>query len=150
MVLQAKQLVAVGHSVYAGSKQQLRFMTALIESLATCPNDEWEFRLSCRLKTLGVAKKAILRHPWEVALYPDGIPGAEYDGELPAKALQKIEAGRESCRDFLGTNADQMSFADVKKIVNLRAAVLKKQDRSFECDITFFKRPRRDNFDAAV
>ena len=63
-------------STFDGKELSLPFIGHDICTCISVPNDEWNFRLQARVKTLAVATRKVARTPWEIMLYGE-------DGKIP-------------------------------------------------------------------
>ena len=87
-------------------------------------------RLESWVRTIGVSSGAIPRMPWETLIFGDGtVPGTPETVNVPAPLLEKARNVRAACLKCLGEDADELSLAEMQRLVRRGNNQLKDLDR---------------------
>jgi len=140
MVDSSNGLQAVGHKIYKTSVSTLDFLGQAVPVPTEAANDEWEFRLSARAKTLALNAGTLEALPWEALLF---APGELHDtpqfAKVPEAMLSDAKAARSAASQFLREKGAS-TFHQMMTVINAKGDALRALDRSFELEIAYLNR----------
>ena len=96
MKIDAHQLVKKGAKRFDKTKLKITYMTADLEVMMECPDDDWLFEFRADLRPTCVNIGSLRRFPWETLIFGDRpIPGFPGFAQVPdLDHLVKVEASR--------------------------------------------------------
>lgn len=99
-------------------------------------NDEWEFRLACRVNTIALYNCQLDPLPWERLVLPLGaLPDTPVYARIPEGMLSDAKAARGAGTQIL-TEKGAVTLHQMIGVTNSKADALRAIDRSFECEIS--------------
>jgi hypothetical protein len=140
MKMHTAELVKIGHKKYAKVLTKMQIYGQTIEVTIETPEDEFEWRMSCLLKTACVNSMQLKILPWEALLWEPGqVPEAPLHLQVDPSLLTSIANARDQARDFLD-DADCTTMADMVLTLQSKALHLRRTDKSFDCDLYVIKK----------
>lgn len=137
MVDGAAGLQQIGHKVYRRTEGTVQYLGQSVAVTFESANDEWEFRLAARAKTLAYNSNKLEPLPWESMLLPPGtLDGVPEFSKLPESLLCDAVAARGAALQFLDEKG-ATTLHQMIAVINSKAEALRALDRTFECEIGF-------------
>eukprot|EP00969_Alexandrium_andersonii_P255171 11279547-Alexandrium_andersonii.AAC.1 len=97
MLRATAQLRSLGHPNYKKQKSTIDFLGQKVVAEMESLDDEWEFRLSATIKTIGCHTGKLDLLPWEQILVPAGsMSDVPSHCNVPAELFQTVSTAREA------------------------------------------------------
>ncbi len=139
MKTQCADLLQHGHKKLERIMTEIHYFGEKLSIVVESPEEEWDMRLSCSLRSWAINSGQIEMLPWEILLFEkDGLPDYPKFLKVPEQLLQQCLAPRLAAADFLTDEDDQLS-----KMINIMVGkrnMCLELDRSFMCDMTFLEK----------
>ncbi len=137
MIAQAASLHIMGHQTNRRNDIALELRTQKLVVVSESANDEWEFRLMARVKTVALNSGALQPLPWKSMLLKlGGIADTPRFTQVPDAMPAQCRAARKMAQLFL-KEKKATTFHQMIATINSKADALRALDRSFECEIAF-------------
>ena len=113
------------------------FLTVVARVQITDLDDEWQYRFSAEVKTAAISNGSVPQTPWEAVLWPEvQVQGVRQSVKVPEELLGDIRNVRGAINQlFSGYAVDQLTFSEMKKIINPHIKALCALERTVIIDI---------------
>ena len=139
MKTQRADLLKHGHKKLERIMTEIQYLGEKLSIVVESPEEEWDMRLSCAVRSCAINSGQIKMLPWEILLFEkDGLPDIPKFLKVPEHLLQQCSAPRLAAADFLTDEDDQLS--KMIKVILGKKVMRLKLDRSFICDTVLLEK----------
>ena len=148
MKTQCADLLQHGHKKFEWIMTEIQYFGEELSIVVESPEEEWDMRLSCAIRSCAINSGKIKMLHWEILLFEkDGLPDYPKFLKVPKLLLQQCVSPRLAAADFLADEDYQLSRM-IKVMLGKKSMCLK-LDRSFICDMVFLEKGPRACFKAS-
>ena len=129
MGIAARHILMSGQDSNKQANVFVCFQSLSVKTTMQCMNMEWDRRFYARAITLALESGQLRFLPWDLLMFPDGIPRARSTIQVPEDLIASARVARDHAMKLLDDASATGTLADCKRILGPRSEALQAIDR---------------------